>query len=75
MYSSVGGQFWVEGYAKDIAESYKDPQVGFPHPSFILQLPDDVYTGSNLYAFQKSFDGAFQFAPVCFEWPDHTRLQ
>jgi mannosyl-oligosaccharide glucosidase len=32
-----------------------------PHPSFVFQLPNDVHAGSNLFAFQKHFDGAFQF--------------
>ncbi|KAF9452232.1 glycoside hydrolase family 63 protein [Macrolepiota fuliginosa MF-IS2] len=47
--------------ARDVVQPYKDPQVGLPHASWLLQLPDDVYTGSNLFAFQKSFDGPFQF--------------
>lgn len=47
--------------AREAVQPYRDPQVGLPHPSWILQLPDDVYTGSNLFAFQKSFDGPFQF--------------
>lgn len=42
-------------------EPYREPEVGLPHPSWILQLPDDIYTGSNLFAYQKSFDGPFQF--------------
>lgn len=32
-----------------------------PDPSFVLQLPDEIYTGSNLFAVQKSFEGEFQF--------------
>jgi len=40
---------------------YQDPAVGLPDPSFVLQLPDDVYTNSNLYAVQKLFDGPFEF--------------
>lgn len=40
---------------------YQGSSLGIPDPSFILQLPDDVYTGSNFYAVQKSFDGPFQF--------------
>ncbi|KAF9036697.1 glycoside hydrolase [Panaeolus papilionaceus] len=47
--------------AHEVIAPYQDPNTGIPDPSFILQLPDDVYTGSNLYAFQKSFDGPFQF--------------
>lgn len=40
--------------------------MGPPDPSFILQLPDEVYTGSNLFAVQKIFDATFQF-DVFFE--------
>ncbi|TFK42937.1 glycoside hydrolase [Crucibulum laeve] len=47
--------------ARDIIAPYRDPQTGPPDPSFVLQLPDDVYTNSNLYAVQKSFVGPFQF--------------
>ncbi|KAJ3573199.1 hypothetical protein NP233_g2589 [Leucocoprinus birnbaumii] len=47
--------------AREAATPYRDPEVGLPHPSWILQLPDDVYTGSNLFAYQKSFSGPFQF--------------
>ncbi|KAF8162958.1 glycoside hydrolase family 63 protein [Crassisporium funariophilum] len=47
--------------ARLIIAPYQDPTVGAPDPSFILQLPDDVYTGSNLFGVQKTFDGPFQF--------------
>ncbi|KAL1947585.1 hypothetical protein VTO73DRAFT_13309 [Trametes versicolor] len=46
--------------------SYKDTPKGFPDPAFVLQLPDEVYSGSNLFAVQKHFDGPFQF-DVLFE--------
>ncbi|KAF8226175.1 glycoside hydrolase family 63 protein [Tricholoma matsutake] len=52
--------------ARDIIVPYQDPAKDLPDPSFVLQLPDEVYTGSNLYAIQKSFDGRFQF-DVYFE--------
>jgi mannosyl-oligosaccharide glucosidase len=52
--------------AQETLQEYKDPTVGAPDPSFVLQLTDDVYTGSNLYAVQKLFDGAFSF-DVFFE--------
>ncbi|KAJ7098151.1 glycoside hydrolase [Mycena belliarum] len=52
--------------AQDILLPYKDATAGPPDPAFVLQLPDEVYTGSNLYAVQKSFDGKFQF-DVFFE--------
>ena len=45
---------------------YSDPKIGAPDPSFVLQLTDEVYTGSNLYAVQKIFKGDFQF-DVFFE--------
>ena len=32
-----------------------------PDPSFTLQLSDETLSGSNLLAFQKFFDGKFQF--------------
>lgn len=47
--------------AQDVIAPYADPAVGLPDPSFILQLPDEVYSGSNLYAIQKTFKGPFQF--------------
>lgn len=47
--------------AQETLQSYRDPATGPPHPSFVLQLTDDVYTGSNLFAVQKSFDGEFSF--------------
>jgi hypothetical protein len=52
--------------AKELLQSYTDPVIGAPDPSFVLQLPDDVYTSSNLFAVQKFFDGNFQF-DVFFE--------
>jgi mannosyl-oligosaccharide glucosidase len=32
-----------------------------PDPSFTLQLSDETLSGNNLLAFQKLFDGKFQF--------------
>ncbi|KAK7043703.1 Processing alpha glucosidase I [Paramarasmius palmivorus] len=52
--------------AQGIVEPYRDPAIGAPDPSFVLQLPDEIYTGSNLHAVQKLFDGEFQF-DVYFE--------
>jgi mannosyl-oligosaccharide glucosidase len=37
-----------------------------PDPSFTIQLSDETYSGSNLFAIQKFFDGKFQF-DVFFE--------
>ncbi|OBZ75646.1 putative mannosyl-oligosaccharide glucosidase [Grifola frondosa] len=53
-------------YAQEVVAPYQDPTKGYPDPSFVFQLPDEVYFGSNLYAIQKSFDGPFQF-DVFFE--------
>lgn len=53
-------------HAQGALGPYKDPSTGIPDPSFTLQLPDEVYSGSNLYAVQKIFDGEFQF-DVFFE--------
>ena len=50
--------------AQEILSPYKDGNP--PDPSFVLQLPDEVYTASNLYDIQKSFDGEFQL-DVFFE--------
>lgn len=47
--------------ANDVLQPYLDPAVGVPDPSFVLHLPDEAFTGSNLYAVQKFFDGPFQF--------------
>ncbi|KAJ7489943.1 glycoside hydrolase [Mycena galericulata] len=52
--------------AQEILLPYKDATAGPPDPSFVLQLTDEIYTGSNLYAVQKSFNGDFQF-DVFFE--------
>ncbi|KAG0705211.1 glycoside hydrolase [Suillus ampliporus] len=51
--------------ASPIAEKYRSAEQA-PDPSFVLQLPDDILTASNLFAVQKSFEGEFQF-DVFFE--------
>ncbi|KAH9946321.1 glycoside hydrolase [Epithele typhae] len=48
-------------YASEVVEGYKDGTKGFPDAAFIFQLPDESYTGSNLYAVQKHYDGPFHF--------------
>ncbi|KZT65471.1 glycoside hydrolase family 63 protein [Daedalea quercina L-15889] len=51
----------VLDHARDVLGAYPDPSKGLPDPSFTLQLSDEVYSASNLYAVQKLFDGPFQF--------------
>jgi mannosyl-oligosaccharide glucosidase len=46
-------------------QDHKQPDTA-PDPSFTLQLSDETLSGSNLLAFQKFFDGEFQF-DVFFE--------
>lgn len=47
--------------ASEALTAYKDSTAGAPDPSFTLQLTDDVYHGSNLYAVQKLYRGEFSF--------------
>lgn len=47
-------------HAGPIAEQYRQADHT-PDPSFVLQLPDEIVTASNLFAVQKFFDGEFQF--------------
>ncbi|KIK79717.1 glycoside hydrolase family 63 protein [Paxillus rubicundulus Ve08.2h10] len=51
--------------AGPIAEQYRQAEHA-PDPSFVLQLPDETVTASNLFAVQKLFDGEFEF-DVFFE--------
>ncbi|KAI0078991.1 glycoside hydrolase [Panus rudis PR-1116 ss-1] len=53
-------------HANEIIAPYRDPSVGAPDPAFVLQLSDEIYSGSTLYAVQKFFEGPFQFE-VFFE--------
>ncbi|KAF4576863.1 Processing alpha glucosidase I [Pleurotus pulmonarius] len=46
--------------AQGVLQPYRESPTP-PHPSFTLQLPDEVYTSSNLFAYQKMFEGPFQF--------------
>lgn len=50
----------VVKHAGPIAEQYRQADY-MPDASFILQLPDETVTTSNLFAVQKLFDGEFQF--------------
>ncbi|KAI0747882.1 glycoside hydrolase [Daedaleopsis nitida] len=56
----------VVKYAQDVIDMYKEPGKGYPDPAFVLQLPDEFYSSSNLFAVQKHYDGPFQF-DVFFE--------
>jgi mannosyl-oligosaccharide glucosidase len=52
---------------KDIAENAGKAMQdikgtnSYPDPSFTLQLSDETLSGNNVLAFQKFFDGKFQF--------------
>jgi mannosyl-oligosaccharide glucosidase len=52
--------------AQEVIAPYREAAGGAPDASWVLQLPDEVYSSSNLYAIQKLFDGEFQF-DVFFE--------
>lgn len=47
--------------ARELVAPYQNSGTGTPDPSYIFQLPNDIHTGSNLFGFQKSFEGPFQF--------------
>ncbi|KAF8510232.1 glycoside hydrolase [Hysterangium stoloniferum] len=47
--------------AQTSIDTYRKRELPFPDPSFVLRLPNDVYSGSNLFAIQKTFDGQFEF--------------
>jgi len=57
----------TEFIMKEIAENAGNVMQDFkgsnsaPDPSFTLQLSDETLSGNNLLAFQKFFDGRFQF--------------
>jgi mannosyl-oligosaccharide glucosidase len=53
-------------HARTVLAPYQDPSAGPPDPSFTIQLNDEVLSGSNLYAVQKTFNGPFSF-DVFFE--------
>jgi hypothetical protein len=47
--------------AQAALEPYRETPKEIPDPSFILQLPDETFSSSNLYAVQKMLEGTFQF--------------
>jgi len=50
----------IASNAQKAAQDFKQGDL-VPEPSFTLQLSDETLSGSNLLAFQKFFDGEFQF--------------
>ncbi len=51
----------VKKHAQEVLAPFRGTICEMPDPSFTLQLPDKVYSGSNLFAIQKTFDGKFEF--------------
>lgn len=51
----------IMDFATPIATKYQEQQTSLPEPAFLLALPDDVISGSNVYAIQKQFEGEFTF--------------
>jgi hypothetical protein len=48
-------------HAQTLVTPFNDEKETPPDPSFVLTLPDEVLSGANLYAVQKTFDGSFSF--------------
>ncbi|KAG9318385.1 glycoside hydrolase [Chiua virens] len=60
-------------HAGPISEKYREAD-SLPDPSFLLQLPDETITASNLFAVQKFFDGEFQFDVIFNSASSHSEL-
>ena len=60
-------------HAGPVAEQYRQADSA-PDPSFVLQLPDETLTASNLFAVQKFFDGEFQFDVFFDSASSHKKL-
>lgn len=59
-----GTELIMKDVAQNAEKAIKDVNAAnnfAPDPSFTLQLSDETLSGSNLLAFQKFFDGKFQF--------------
>ena len=55
-------EFIVKEIAQNAGKAMQDVKgPSYPDPSFTLQLSDETLSGNNLLAFQKFFDGKFQF--------------
>ncbi|QRW27438.1 glycoside hydrolase family 63 protein [Rhizoctonia solani] len=64
------GQVWqakdillknIIDHATTIIKPFNEDKQNPPDPAFVLNLEDEVLSGSNLYAVQKTFNGAFSF--------------
>jgi mannosyl-oligosaccharide glucosidase len=47
--------------AQAALEPFRETPTEVPDPSFVLLLPDETYSSSNLYAVQKMLEGTWQF--------------
>lgn len=59
-------------HGRDVVTPYTNQQKGLPDPSYVLSLPNDVLSGSNVFGVQKQFDGPFQF-DVIFDSASNTQ--
>jgi hypothetical protein len=48
-------------HAQVLIKPWNDEKQAPPDPSFVLAFPDEVLSGANLYAVQKTFEGPFSF--------------
>ncbi|EUC62183.1 mannosyl-oligosaccharide glucosidase [Rhizoctonia solani AG-3 Rhs1AP] len=64
------GQVWqakdillknIIDHATTVIKPFNEDKQNPPDPAFVLEFEDEVRSGSNLYAVQKTFDGPFSF--------------
>ncbi|CCO28040.1 mannosyl-oligosaccharide glucosidase [Rhizoctonia solani AG-1 IB] len=64
------GQVWqakdillknIIDHATTVIKPFNEDKQNPPDPAFVLELEDEVLSGSNLYAIQKTFNGPFSF--------------
>ncbi|CAE6460436.1 unnamed protein product [Rhizoctonia solani] len=64
------GQVWqakdillknIIDHATTVIKPFNEDKQNPPDPAFVLELEDEVLSGSNLYAVQKTFNGPFSF--------------
>jgi mannosyl-oligosaccharide glucosidase len=48
-------------HATTVIKPFNEDKQNPPDPAFVLELEDEVLSGSNLYAIQKTFNGPFSF--------------